>query len=106
MRRDALGETVTGGENYGMLPVIPLYANDEHQSELTPSIRAKIDMYDRIMSDFGDNLDRANDAYWVLNTFGGSVDQALQVVQEINELKVAMSVSDGTCTSSAEPHTI
>ena len=106
VRRDALGETVTGGENYGMLPVIPLYANDEHQSELTPSIRAKIDMYDRIMSDFGDNLDRANDVYWVLNNFGGSVDQALQVVQEINELKVAMSVSDGTSTSSAEPHTI
>ena len=106
VRRDALGETVTGWENYGMLPVIPLYANDEHQSELTPSIRAKIDMYDRIMSDFGDNLDRANDVYWVLNNFGGSVDQALQVVQEINELKVAMSVSDGTSTSSAEPHTI
>ena len=106
VRRDALGETVTGGENYGVLPVIPLYANDEHQSELTPSIRAKIDMYDRIMSDFGDNLDRANDVYWVLNNFGGSVDQALQVVQEINELKVAMSVSDGTSTSSAEPHTI
>lgn len=106
VRRDALGETVVGGESYSMLPVIPLYANDEQRSELTKSIKAKIDAYDRITSDFVDNLDRANDVYWVLNNFGGSVDQALQVVQEINELKVAMSVSDGTSSSSAEPHTI
>lgn len=106
VRRDALGETVVGGESYSMLPVIPLYANDEQRSELTESIKAKIDAYDRITSDFVDNLDRANDVYWVLNNFGGSVDQALQVVQEINELKVAMSVSDGTSSSSAEPHTI
>ncbi len=106
IRRDALGESVVGGESYGALPVIPLYANDEHRSELTASIKAKIDAYDRITSDFVDNLDRANDVYWVLNNFGGSVDQALQVVQEINELKVAMSVSDGTSSSSAEPQTI
>lgn len=106
VRRDALGTTITGGENYDKLPIVPLYANDEHQSELTASIKAKIDMYDRIMSDFGDNLDRANDVYWVLNNFGGSVDQALRVVQEINELKVALAVSDGQTTSSAEPHTV
>ena len=106
VRRDALGETVVGGENYSMLPVIPLYANDEHKSELTPSIRAKIDLYDRILSDFGDNLERANDVYWVLNNFGGSTDQAVQVIEEIQKLKVAMSVSDGTTTSNAEPHTI
>lgn len=104
--RDALGETVVGGENYNMLPVIPLYANDEHKSELTPSIRVKIDLYDHILSDFGDNLERANDVYWVLNNFGGSTDQAVQVIEEIQKLKVAMSVSDGTTTSNAEPHTI
>ena len=34
------------------------------------------------------------------------MEQALQVVQEINELKVAMAVSDGTSSSSAEPRTI
>lgn len=106
VRRDALGEVVVGGDGYSGLPVVPLYANDEHESELTPSIRAKIDLYDKITSDFGDNLDRANDVYWVLNNFGGSTDQALQVIQEIQELKVAMSVSDGAGSSSAEPRTI
>lgn len=106
VRRDALGDQVVGAENYSALPLIPLYANDEHQSELTPPIKAKIDLYDKITSDFGDNLDRANDVYWVLNNFGGSTDQALQVVEEIQRLKVALSVSDGAGTSSAEPRTI
>ena len=42
----------------------------------------------------------------MLNNFGGSTDQAVQVIEEIQKLKVAMSVSDGTTTSNAEPHTI
>ncbi len=104
--QDAIGETDIGGENYGALPVIPLYANDEHTSELTASIKAKIDLYDRITSDFGDNLDRANDVYWVLNNFGGNTDQALQVIQEIQQIKVALTLSDGAGSSSAEPRTI
>lgn len=106
-RRDALGVEVIGGSNYPALPLIPLYANDEHRSELTLSIQSKIDLYDRITSDFGDNLDRANDVYWVLNNFGGSTDDALQAIQEINRLKVAMSMQnpDGS-GSSAEPRTI
>lgn len=106
IRRDGIGETVVGGENYGVLPVFPLYANDEKRSELTASIRSKIDAYDRIFSDYGDNLDRANDVYWVLNNFGSSTADALRVVQEIQQLKVAMSVSDAGGTSSAEPRTI
>lgn len=108
VRSDDLGQTIIGGENYSSLPLVPLYANDEHTSELTPSIKAKIDLYDRITSDFGDNLERANDVYWVLNNFGGSTNEALRVIQEIQEIKLAMSVKsdDGTGASSAQPHTI
>lgn len=106
IRTDMMGARVIGVENWSALPVIPLYANNEHESELTASIRSKINAYDRIMSDYGDNLDRANDVYWVLNNFGGSADDALQIVQDIQALKVAMTISDGAGTSSAEPHTI
>ena len=60
------------GPSWPGLPLIPLWANSERRSELTPAIRAKIDAYDRILSDFADNLDRANDVYWVLNNFGGT----------------------------------
>ena len=89
------------------LPVIPLFANAEHRSELTPAIRAKIDAYDRILSDFADNLDRANDVYWVLNNFGGTTDDIAEMLAEISRLKAVANLSDGTGGgSTAEPHTI
>ena len=104
---DSLGKEVLAGDNYNALPVIPLYANNEKSSELTPSIKRKIDAYDNISSDFADNLDRANDVYWVLNNFGGSVQQALEIMQQINELKIVANQSDGTGGgASAEPRTI
>lgn len=104
---DSLGKEVIAGENYNSLPVIPFFANNERCSELTPSIKRKIDAYDNISSDFADNLDRANDVYWVLNNFGGSVQQALEIMQQINELKIVANQSDGSGGgASAEPRTI
>lgn len=105
--RDAGGVLDAGGENYDTLPVIPLYANDLKTSELTPSIKAKIDAYDRILSDFGDNLDRANEVYWVLNNFGGNQREILQMLQTIRDLKAVANISDGSGQSAtAEPRTI
>ena len=104
---DVMGDDVIGGENYGGLPIVPLYANPERMSELDNSTKSKIDAYDRITSDFTDNLDRANDVYWVLNNFGGTVDEIAQVLEQINRLKAVVNVSDGAGGSStAEPHTI
>lgn len=93
--RDAAGEQITGAENYSRLPVVPLYASAEKRSELTPSIKSKIDLYDRILSDFGDNLDKANDVYWVLNNFGGSMDEVAEMVEEIERLRAVVNISDG-----------
>ena len=91
----------------GRAPLVPLWANTEHCSEFTPAIRSKIDAYDRIFSDFADNLDRANDIYWVLNNFGGTLDDIAEVLEQINRVKAVASLSDGTgSAASAEPHTI
>ncbi len=107
VRRDALGETRVDGPGYGRLPIIPLYSNADATSELTPAIKAKIDAYDSILSDFADNLDRANDVYWVLNNFGGSIDDVAELLEEINRVKAVANLSDGSGnTASAEPHTI
>lgn len=104
---DTLGTEVVGGENYPVLPVRPLCANSERRSELTPAIKSKIDAYDRILSDFADNLDRANDVYWVLNNFGGTMDDVAELLEQINRLKAVSNLSDGTgAASTAEPHTI
>ena len=107
MRSDALGDEILSIENYPRLPIIPLYANTERHSELTPAIKAKIDAYDNILSDFADNLDRANDVYWVLNNFGGTTDDIAQMLEEIQRIKAVANLSDGSGSSStAEPHTI
>ena len=104
---DAAGEHLVDAQNYAALPVIPMFANDEQESELRPSIKEKIDAYDRIFSDFGDNLDRANDVYWVLNNFGGNIKDALEITQQIQQLKLILNQTDGTGSgSTAAPHTI
>lgn len=103
--RDAAGVMIMGGSNYGALPLVPLYANTEQRSELTPSIKSKVDAYDRISSDFVDNLDRANDVYWVINNFGGSMREMAEMIRQINELRMVANISDGTgVNSTAEPH--
>lgn len=105
--KNAIQTEIVGEENYNMLPVIPLYANGEKRSELTKSLKSKIDLYDRIASDFGDNLDRANEVYWVLNNFGGSISDVCDTLEQIQKLKAVINMSDGTGNAStAEPHTI
>ena len=104
---DALGTVEVSGSNYTRLPVIPLFASEEKRSELTMAIKSKIDAYDRITSDFADNLDRANDVYWVLNNFGGTMDEVAELLDQINKVKAVANISDGSGGgSTAEPHTI
>lgn len=106
--RDGLGVSAVYGENYGVLPIVPLYANRRKKSELTESLRRKIDAYDVILSDYSDNLDRTNEVYWVINNFGGTRDQVIGMLAEINRLKATYTQNDGIggAQSTAEPHTI
>ncbi len=104
---DALETWIVPDEGYGRLPLIPLKANMEAASELTPAIKTKIDAYDAILSDFADNLDRANDVYWVLNNFGGTTDEVAEILEQINKVKAVANFSDGTGSgATAEPRTI
>ncbi|MGN1370568.1 MAG: phage portal protein [Aristaeellaceae bacterium] len=104
---DALASEIITEAGYGRLPLIPLKANPDGTSELTPAIKAKIDAYDAILSDFADNLDRANDVYWVLNNFGGTMDEVAELLEQINRVKAVANLSDGSGSSAtAEPRTI
>jgi len=104
---DALEHSITAQPGYGRLPLIPLKANTDAASELTPAIKAKIDAYDAILSDFADNLERSNDVYWVLNNFGGTLDDVAELLEQINRVKAVANLSDGTGGSAtAEPRTI
>ena len=68
---DVLGDNIFSIGNFSVLPVFPLYANDTHKSTLTHALKSKLDLYDIIMSDFGNNLEDSNDVYWVLKNYNG-----------------------------------
>ena len=46
---EADGETIYDGENYATFPIVPLWGNPHHQSELV-GLREKIDAYDFILN--------------------------------------------------------
>lgn len=100
--RDAAGDVVTATSNYSTLPIVPLYANSLHRSSLTKAIKRKLDAYDVIVSDFGDNLEQANQIYWVLNNFGGGLSEVADMLHKIQELRVIANISDGTGGSSVD----
>ena len=53
------GTEIYDGENYPTFPIIPLWCNQNHQSELI-GIREAIDSYDLIKSGFANDLDQAS----------------------------------------------
>jgi hypothetical protein len=76
---------ITGSRNFNALPVVPFWAKDDREGALTESLKNDIDLYDRVMSDFGDNLDRANDIYYIVQNYGGA--NLKQLIDEIEEYK-------------------
>ena len=95
------GQTnVISTSEYANLPIIPLYGNDNRESHLTEGLKNDIDLYDRIMSDFGDNLDRANDIFYVVQNYGGA--NLNQLIHEIEEYRTIYTDGD----SGAQIHTI
>lgn len=60
-------------ENYSAFPIIPLYANDLHESELEGH-RESIDCYDYIKSGLANDIDDTPGFYWVIKNAGGMDD--------------------------------
>ena len=52
---DADGFEITNGTNYPSFPIVPLWANDSHQSSIV-GIREQIDCYDLIKSGFANTV--------------------------------------------------
>lgn len=99
---DADGLEIFNGENYPTFPIIPYYANSEHQSEFE-GMQEHIDCYDLIKSGFANTVDDASLIYWTIQNAGGMDDIDLaQFVQKMKTIKAA-AVQDG---QTAEAHTI
>lgn len=100
---EADGDIVYDEQNYPTFPIIPLWANSEHQSTLV-GIREQIDCYDLIKSGFANTVDEASIVYWTLQNAGGMDDVDLsRFIKQMRELHATVVDVDG---ANAESHTI
>ena len=100
---EADGDVIYDEENYPTFPIIPLWANSEHQSVLV-GLREQIDCYDLIKSGFANTVDEASVVYWTLQNAGGMDDADLaKFIQQIRDLHATVMDVDG---AHAESHTI
>lgn len=96
------GEQVVGEENYGSLPIIPLWGSNLHQSTLV-GMREKIDSFDLIRSGFANDLTDCAQIYWILENCGGMSQEELDRFRDrlkINHIAVA-----DTANSTVTPYT-
>lgn len=92
---------INSAENpYGRLPVFPFYNNEERTSDFRKGTKRQLDLYDIIMSDFGNNLEDYDDIYWVIKNYDGQ--DLAQFKEEFDRYK-ALKVGDN---GEASPHHI
>ena len=98
---DVDGDIIYNYENYPSFPVVPLWGNTKHLSELHGR-RDEIDAYDLIRSGFANDLDDASMIYWTIKNAGGMDDVDLaQFVQRMKTVKAYAFDDD----EQAEAHT-
>ena len=100
---EADGDVIYDQENYPTFPIVPLWANSEHQSTLI-GLREQIDCYDLIKSGFANTVDDASIIYWTINNAGGMDDVDLaNFVNKLRTVRAAVVEEDG---ATAESHAI
>ena len=98
---EAEGEIDSDGENYSGFPIVPLYANKEHQSAIVGR-RNTIDALDLATSNMVNNVDEGSLIYWVLTNCGGMDDlDDAKFIERIKTLHVAHADGDAGATATA-----
>lgn len=97
------GTRIYDYENYPTFPIVPLWANKSHQSEIV-GLREQIDCYDLIKSGFANDVDDASLIYWTINNAGGMDDIDLaKFVERMRTLHAVAMEDDG---AQAAAHTV
>ena len=93
------GEEIYDGENYPAFPIVPLWGNPQHQSEIV-RLRQQIDCYDLIKNGYANNVDDGSYVYWTLANASGmsDVDMA-EFVQRMKTMHIAKVDDDVTADS-------
>ena len=87
------GTEIVDFTNYAGFPIIPMWGNPEHQSELI-GIRDGIDEYDIIKNGYGNDLDNAQ-LFWIIKGAGGMDDTDLVHFLERVKMTHAAAPADG-----------
>lgn len=90
-------------ENYSAFPIIPLYANDIHESDMEGH-RETIDCYDFIKSGFANLIDDSSELYWILKNSGGMDD--VDVAKFMERLRTTRTAALDGDDVDAEAHTL
>ena len=99
---DADGIEVVSGENYGALPIVPLWGSKLHQSTLIGMQRA-IDSFDLIRSGFANDLTDCAQIYWILSNCSGMTQSELARFRD--RLKIEHIAVADTENSAVTPYT-
>lgn len=84
---DVDGTEIYDGENYETFPIVPLWGNKQHQSNLI-GIKEQIDAYDLIKNGFLNDLDNAQ-LYWIIQGAGGMDDfDLIRFLKRLRDIKV------------------
>ena len=84
--------------SFGEIPFIPCYNNKEHISDLF-RIKALIDAYDIINSDFANNIDDMQDAYFTLKNYTGDTKNLSEFMRQLKLYKAVPVGEGGDVTS-------
>ena len=69
-------DVVVGGSNYPGFPIVPLWGSKHHQSDIV-GMRAKIDAFDLVQSQFANDLQDCAEIYWIVGNALGENDGSL-----------------------------
>lgn len=97
------GDQIYDYENYPTFPIVPLWGNKSHQSELV-GLREQIDCYDLIKSGFANDVDDASLIYWTIQNADGMDDTDLaKFVERMRTLHATVIDDEG---AKAESHSV
>lgn len=97
------GTEIYNAVNYDGFPIVPLWANEEHQNELE-GLQEQIDCYDLIKSGFANTVDEASYIYWAIQNAGGMDD--IDLANFVERMKTVHAGLVEDSNARAEAHTI
>ena len=95
--------TIVGEENYGSLPIVPMWTSRLKQSTLV-GMMEQIDAYDLIKSGFANDMTDCAEIYWIVENAGGMTDKDLARFRDRIKL-MHIANADTTAGASVKPYT-